>query len=94
MILEARGLSKEFSQGQTTLRVLDQIDFSLSQGETVAIVGQSGSGKSTLLGLLAGLDTPTSGSVRLQGTDLASLSEAVSPLFEPEPSVLSFSTFI
>lgn len=75
MILEARGLSKEFVQGQSRLRVLDGVDFTLQAGETVAVVGQSGSGKSTLLGLLAGLDTPTSGTVRLQGKDLAALTE-------------------
>lgn len=57
------------------LTILQQISFAVDAGETVAVVGESGSGKSTLLGLLAGLDVPTSGAVRLRGTDLFSLSE-------------------
>ena len=57
------------------LSILHDISFSVSAGEAVAIVGASGSGKSTLLGLLAGLDLPTAGSVRLMGEDLMLLSE-------------------
>ena len=57
------------------LVILQDIDIVVMSGESVAIVGASGSGKSTLLGLLAGLDLPTTGSVRLDGTDLASLDE-------------------
>ena len=58
-----------------TLDILQQIDFSVDAGETVAIVGASGSGKSTLLGLLAGLDVPSSGSVHLGGTPIFGLDE-------------------
>ena len=76
IILSCNGLGKRFTQGQDSLTVLDGINFSVSQGERVAIVGVSGSGKSTLLHLLGGLDTPTTGSVTLQGRDLSSLSEA------------------
>ncbi len=76
IILSCNSLGKRFTQGQDSLTVLDGIDFSVSQGERVAIVGVSGSGKSTLLHLLGGLDTPTTGSVTLQGRDLSSLSEA------------------
>lgn len=57
------------------LTILDQIDFTVRSGATLAIVGASGSGKSTLLGLLAGLDTPTSGTVRLAGVDIFALDE-------------------
>jgi putative ABC transport system ATP-binding protein len=57
------------------LTILQDISFTVSAGETVAIVGASGSGKSTLLGLMAGLDLPSSGRVRLDGTDLAALDE-------------------
>ncbi len=57
------------------LVILQDIDIAVMAGESVAIVGASGSGKSTLLGLLAGLDLPTTGSVRLDGTDLARLDE-------------------
>ena len=58
-----------------TLDILRDIDFRLESGETVAIVGASGSGKSTLLSIIAGLDTPTRGTVRLDGQDLFALSE-------------------
>lgn len=57
------------------LTILDQIDFTVRSGATLAIIGASGSGKSTLLGLLAGLDTPTSGTVRLAGVDIFALDE-------------------
>ena len=57
------------------LTILDHIDFSVQAGTTLAIVGASGSGKSTLLGLLAGLDTPSTGTVRLDGVDIYALNE-------------------
>lgn len=75
-ILSCTGLGKRFTQGQDSLTVLDNINFTVSKAERVAIVGVSGSGKSTLLHLLGGLDTPTSGSVTLQGQELNSLSES------------------
>ena len=76
-ILSCAGLGKRFTQGQDSLTVLENINFTVSKGERVAIVGVSGSGKSTLLHLLGGLDTPTSGTVTLQGQELNSLSESV-----------------
>ena len=75
-ILSCTDLGKRFTQGQDSLTVLEHINFTVSKGERVAIVGVSGSGKSTLLHLLGGLDTPTSGSVTLQGQELNSLSES------------------
>ncbi len=74
-VLSCRGLGKTYTQGSYQVKVLDQVDFDVYRGEHVAIVGASGSGKSTLLHLLGGLDTPTTGSVTLQGADFASLSE-------------------
>ena len=74
-MLVARNLSKEYRSGDSQLAVLRNVTFSIDQGELVAIVGPSGSGKTTLLGLLAGLDTPSGGSVVLDGSDLGALDE-------------------
>ncbi|MGN6234241.1 MAG: ABC transporter ATP-binding protein [Trinickia sp.] len=74
-IIEVRGLCKRVKDATGDLTILDDIEFDVAAGTSVAIVGASGSGKSTLLGLLAGLDNATSGSVRLLGHDLSRLSE-------------------
>jgi lipoprotein-releasing system ATP-binding protein len=75
-VLEARGLRKQyFQEDGSELQILEGVDFAVSRGEAVAIVGASGAGKSTLLHLLGGLDRPTAGEVLLQGRDLAKLSE-------------------
>src|SRR5574343_266205 len=74
-ILAVRGLCKEVQDVSGKLAILRDISFALGAGQTVAIVGASGSGKSTLLGILAGLDTPSAGTVQLAGQDLFALDE-------------------
>ena len=74
-IVRAAGLTKVVPNGDSNLTILQEIDLAVMPGEAVAIVGASGSGKSTLLGLLAGLDTPSRGSVRLGQTELFALDE-------------------
>lgn len=74
-MLEAVDLLKRVDGVDGPLTILQQISFAVGASETVAVVGASGSGKSTLLGLLAGLDVPTAGTVRLRGNDLFALNE-------------------
>jgi putative ABC transport system ATP-binding protein len=74
-IISVEQVSKSVTDSTGTLDILCNIDFALKAGETAAIVGASGSGKSTLLSIIAGLDTPSSGTVRLAGQDLFAMSE-------------------
>src|SRR5688572_19784417 len=74
-VIEAHGLGKHVVLPSHALTILDDVTFDIGAGDAVAIIGASGSGKSTLLGLLAGLDTPSSGRVHLDGVDLATLDE-------------------
>jgi putative ABC transport system ATP-binding protein len=74
-VLTARGIGKTVKSGESDLVILREIDLAVERGEAVAVVGASGSGKSTLLAILAGLDTPSTGTIQLDGTDLFSLDE-------------------
>jgi len=74
-VIEAQNLTKQVASPEGSLTILRRVSLSIRDGEACAIVGASGSGKSTLIGLLAGLDTPSAGSVRLDGVDLGSLDE-------------------
>lgn len=74
-VIEVEHLHKTVSDSTGALEILRDIHFSLQPRQTAAIVGASGSGKSTLLSMLAGLDTPTQGTVRLQGQDIFALDE-------------------
>ena len=74
-MIEVTALIKTVTDTSGQLHILTDINFTVQSGSTLAIVGASGSGKSTLLGLLAGLDHPTSGSVRINGTDIYALNE-------------------
>lgn len=69
-ILETANLKKYYGEGDTCVKALDGVDFTVEKGEFVAVVGTSGSGKSTLLHLLGGLDRPTSGTVKVDGTNI------------------------
>ncbi|MBU6377172.1 MAG: ABC transporter ATP-binding protein [Gammaproteobacteria bacterium] len=75
IVLEARNLGKQVSSPEGTLAIVREVSFEVRAGESAAIVGASGAGKSTLLALLAGLDTPSSGTVLLDGVDLTTLDE-------------------
>lgn len=80
-ILEIQNLSKTYGSGDTMVKALDNVSFSVDKGEFVAIVGPSGSGKSTLLHILGGVDTPTSGKVIIDKTDISKLDETALAIF-------------
>lgn len=80
-ILRCENLIKTYGEGNTKVKALDHISFSVEKGEFVSIVGPSGSGKSTLLHILGGVDKPTSGKVYIDGTDIHSLKESQLAIF-------------
>ena len=72
-ILRVEDLCKTYGKGETEVKALNHVSFSVEKGEFVAIIGASGSGKSTLLHILGGVDRPNSGKVYIDGTDIYSL---------------------
>ncbi|HUZ15345.1 MAG TPA: ABC transporter ATP-binding protein [Gaiellaceae bacterium] len=74
--VEARDLTRRYGEGQTAVDALRGVGIEVSSGELVAVMGPSGSGKSTLMHILAGLDTPTSGTVSIAGTEITTLTDA------------------
>ncbi len=80
-ILKVEHLSKIYGKGETAVRALDDISFTVEKGEFTAIIGPSGSGKSTLLHLIGGVDFPTSGKVIIDGTDIYKLNETKLAIF-------------
>lgn len=75
LVIDCKELRKTYAQGKLNVTVLNGVDLQVARGESLAILGSSGSGKSTLLHLLGGLDTATSGSVKILGQDVKSMSE-------------------
>jgi putative ABC transport system ATP-binding protein len=92
-MLVAKDLEKTYRSGEKTLTVLRDVNLFVPDGDVVAILGASGSGKTTLLGLLAGLDTPSRGSVTIAGTDLAPLTEDERARFRRENVGFVFQSF-
>ncbi|PKQ15150.1 MAG: lipoprotein-releasing system ATP-binding protein LolD [Actinobacteria bacterium HGW-Actinobacteria-7] len=74
-IVEARGLTKVYGTGTTTVTALDHVDLAVQPGEFVAVMGPSGCGKSTLLNLLGGLDTPSEGTIEIDGEPVADMND-------------------
>lgn len=74
-IVELKNISKTYNTGDTEFKALDNIDLSISKGEFVVILGPSGAGKSTLLNLIGGMDTPTSGSIKIDGEEISKYNE-------------------
>jgi ABC-type lipoprotein export system ATPase subunit len=74
-VIEVRDLHKEFKLGQQIVRAVDGVSFVIASGEIVSVVGPSGSGKSTLLGLIGGLDSPSSGTIAIDGVEISSINE-------------------
>lgn len=80
-ILEVKNLCKTYGKGDTMVKALDDVSFSVEKGEFIAIIGPSGSGKSTLLHILGGVDVPTSGSIIIDKTDISQLNETALAIF-------------
>ena len=93
MILELKGIYKEYLQGKMKVPVLKDVNFSMEEGEYVAIMGESGSGKTTLLNILAALDKPTGGQVILNGKNIVDIREKEISAFRRENLGFVFQDF-
>lgn len=93
MIVELKNLKKSFYQGPQVVDVFQELNLSLNEGETLAVLGPSGSGKSTLLSLMAGLDAPTSGEIWIDGQNLSLLNEKELTFFRAKKIGIIFQQF-
>src|SRR5215831_13412728 len=91
--LNAENVSREFRLGESVVHAVDAVSLSVQAGEFIALLGSSGSGKSTLLNLLAGLDRPTSGAIRVAGQDIAALSSPELARYRRETAAMVFQSF-
>lgn len=92
-MIECRGVTKTYVNGDQSTTVLKNVSFSIAKGEFVSIMGPSGSGKSTLMHILGALDTPTSGEYRFEGRDVSKLSEDELSLIRREKIGFVFQSF-
>lgn len=92
-LLEVKKLNKIYGSGETTVRALKDVSFSVPKGEFVAVVGESGSGKSTLLNMIGALDTPTSGKVLIDGKDTFSMKDQNLTIFRRRNIGFIFQSF-
>ena len=92
-IVQATDLHRTYGEGEATVRALDGVTIALPRGEFTAVMGASGSGKSTLMHVLAGLDSPTSGSVVVDGTELAGLDDGALTALRREKIGFVFQAF-
>lgn len=92
-LLEVKNISKTYGSGETAVKALKDVSFSVPKGEYVAIVGESGSGKSTLLNMIGALDTPTSGKVLIDGKDIFSMNDRKLTVFRRRSIGFIFQAF-
>lgn len=91
VIVKTQALKKYYQTGNQTVRALDGVNFEVAEREFVSIVGKSGSGKSTLLHMIGGLDTPSSGTVIVDGLNLETLNSGTTCSFQKKKSRIYFS---
>ncbi len=93
ILIRAETISREYRLGEAVIRAVDEVSLTVEKGQFLALLGSSGSGKSTLLNLLAGLDRPTSGGIRVQGRNLAELNAEELARYRRETVGMVFQSF-